>query len=102
MFLFCLAAAFTQQSAITGVKLAPTERECRAIDPLAWCVLRVHDGLATLEHERTCADLALVDALNMMVDGYEVAKPLRESIWRGFEDHVCLLRGGELVIESKE
>ena len=95
-----LLVALTNQWAFSGTKLTPTAEECRKIDPLKWCVLRVSDAYASLEHVRTCADIALVDALSMVIDGYEVSTPLRKSIWRGFEDHVCLVRGGELVISE--
>lgn len=81
---------------------APTGEECKATDPLKWCTLRVNDAAAGLEHMRTCADIALVDAVDQTVSGYNVGVPLRKAIWRGFEDHVCAVRESIIVVEGEE
>ena len=82
--------------------LAPNSDDCLTIDPLEWCTLRVNELAAKLEHARTCADLALVDELQTIIgarNNMNFGTPLRKSIWRGFEDHVCVLRNKEIVVD---
>ena len=91
----------TSEPSLKG--FAPTAEECKAVDPLTWCSLRVGNSSAKLEHMRTCADIALIDGLQEAITvgagSMDVATPLRKSIWRGFEDHVCIVRNREVVVE---
>ena len=101
--LVALVAFAPSDMAYTG--LAPNTDDCKTIDPLNWCLLRVTDAAATLEHMRTCADIAIIDEVQRAVgdaNGMDMGTPLRKSIWKGFEDHVCVIRNKELVITAVE
>lgn len=80
---------------------APTHTECKAVDPLKHCAPRIGEAGVLLEHLRACADIGIVDALQETINGIEVAEPLRRAIWRGFEDHVCIVRNKALVVNGE-
>ena len=78
----------------------PTAGECKHVDPLQVCKLRVNNASATLEHMRTCADMQIVEQVNLAVPGHDIQTPLLKTIWKGFKDHVCLYREADLVISE--
>ena len=82
---------------------APNGDDCKTIDPLIWCQLRLSDASVTLDHLRVCADITIVDELQraLMVNDHnmmDVATPLRRALWRGFENNICTLRSIDLVV----
>lgn len=98
MFLWTLLVS----SAPAYIDWAPTAQECHAVEPLKHCLPRLSDAAVVLEHMRTCADIAIIDGLQEIIQGINVAEPLRRAIWRGFEDHVCIVRNKALVVEVEE
>tara|TARA_Y100000817_G_scaffold187821_2_gene146783 strand:+ start:1915 stop:2277 length:363 start_codon:yes stop_codon:yes gene_type:complete len=78
---------------------APNAEECRNVDVLDWCKLRLTHTAVALSHVRACNDIGLVDALQEIVgEQFPVASSLRRALWMGFENEICVVRSVELVL----